>query len=80
MKGYITISIEEYNKLLDMHIGREELPEKIEVKKFAKEKAISMIQTLKRDCAYSYIARSISTQVWHDLEKRLDEIIKELEG
>lgn len=35
MKGYITISIEEYNKLLDMHIGREELPEKIEVKKFA---------------------------------------------
>ena len=44
------------------------------------EKAISMIQTLKRDCAYSYVARSISTQVWHDLEKRLDEIIKELEG
>lgn len=35
MKGYITISIEEYNKLLDMHIGREELPEKIEVKKLA---------------------------------------------
>ena len=44
------------------------------------KKAISMIQTLKRDCAYSYVALSISTQVWHDLEKRLDEIIKELEG
>ena len=43
------------------------------------KKAISMIQTLKRDCAYSYVALSISTQVWHDLEKRLDEIIKELE-
>ena len=44
------------------------------------ENAISMIQTLKRDCAYSYVARSISTQVYHDLEKRLDEIIKELDG
>ena len=46
----------------------------------SKEKAIAKIQALKRDCAYSYVARSISTEVWHDLEKRLDEIIKELEG
>ena len=33
-KNKITISIEEYNKLIDMHTKREELPEKIEVKKF----------------------------------------------
>ena len=46
----------------------------------SKEKAIAMIKTIKRDCAYSYVARSISTQVWHDLEKRLDEIIKGLDG
>lgn len=43
------------------------------------KKAIAMIQTLKRDCEYSYVARSISTQVWHDLRFRLDEMIKELE-
>ena len=30
----ITISIEEYNKLIDMHTKREELPKRIEVKKF----------------------------------------------
>lgn len=35
MERQITISIEEYNKLIDMHTKREELPEKIEVKKFA---------------------------------------------
>lgn len=34
MEIQITISIEEYNKLIDMHTKREELPEKIEVKKF----------------------------------------------
>lgn len=34
MERQITISIEEYNKLIDMHTTREELPEKIEVKKF----------------------------------------------
>lgn len=34
MERQITISIEEYNKLIDMHTKREELPEKIEVKKF----------------------------------------------
>ena len=34
MEKQITISIEEYNKLIDMHTKREELPEKIEVKKF----------------------------------------------
>lgn len=34
MVRQITISIEEYNKLIDMHTKREELPEKIEVKKF----------------------------------------------
>ena len=34
MERQITISIEEYNKLIDMHTKREELPEKIEVKMF----------------------------------------------
>ena len=34
MERQITISIEEYNKLIDMHTRREELPQKIEVKKF----------------------------------------------
>lgn len=34
MERQITISIEEYNRLVDMHTKREELPEKIEVKKF----------------------------------------------
>lgn len=34
MERQITISIYEYNKLIDMHTTREELPEKIEVKKF----------------------------------------------
>lgn len=34
MERQITISIEEYNKLIDMHTRREELPKKIEVKKF----------------------------------------------
>lgn len=34
MERQITISIDEYNKLIDMHTKREELPEKIEVKKF----------------------------------------------
>ena len=33
MEKQITISIEEYNKLIDMHTKREELPERIEVKK-----------------------------------------------
>jgi hypothetical protein len=31
MERQITISIEEYNKLIDMHTKREELPERIEV-------------------------------------------------
>ena len=35
MEKQITISIEEYNKLIDMHTKREELPEKIEVKKIS---------------------------------------------
>lgn len=35
MVRQITISIEEYNKLIDMHTKREELPEKIEVKKIS---------------------------------------------
>mgnify|MGYP006971650126 CR=1 FL=1 len=30
MERQITISIEEYNKLIDMHTKREELPERIE--------------------------------------------------
>ena len=30
MERQITISIEEYNKLIDMHTKRDELPEKIE--------------------------------------------------
>lgn len=34
MERQITISIYEYNKLIDMHTMREELPEKIEMKKF----------------------------------------------
>lgn len=34
MERQITISLDEYNKLIDMHTKREELPEKIEVKKF----------------------------------------------
>ena len=34
MEKQITITIEEYNKLIDMHTKREELPEKIEVKMF----------------------------------------------
>lgn len=34
MERQITISLDEYNKLIDMHTRREELPEKIEVKKF----------------------------------------------
>lgn len=34
MERQITISVYEYNKLIDMHTTREELPEKIEVKKF----------------------------------------------
>lgn len=33
MERQITISIDEYNKLIDMHTRRDELPEKIEVKK-----------------------------------------------
>lgn len=33
MERQITISVDEYNKLIDMHINREELPEKIEIKK-----------------------------------------------
>jgi hypothetical protein len=35
MERQITISIDEYNKLIDMHTMREELPEKIEVKKIS---------------------------------------------
>lgn len=35
MERQITISVDEYNKLLDMHTMREELPEKIEVKKIS---------------------------------------------
>ena len=35
MEKQITISIEEYNKLIDMHTKRDELPEKIEVKKIS---------------------------------------------
>ena len=34
MERQITISVDEYNKLIDMHTKREELPQKIEVKKF----------------------------------------------
>lgn len=34
MERQITISIYEYNKLIDMHTTREELPEKIEVRQF----------------------------------------------
>ena len=34
MERQITISVEEYNKLIDMHTKREELPKKIEIKKF----------------------------------------------
>lgn len=33
MERQITISVYEYNKLIDMHTTREEIPEKIEVKK-----------------------------------------------
>ena len=46
----------------------------------SKKKAISMIQTLKRDCIYTYISHDISKEVSRDLRFRLDEIIKELEG
>lgn len=35
MERQITISIEEYNKLIDMNTKREELPERIEVKKIS---------------------------------------------
>lgn len=35
MERQITISIDEYNKLIDMHTRRDELPEKIEVKKIS---------------------------------------------
>ena len=35
MEKQITISIEEYNKLIDMHTKREELPERIEVRKIS---------------------------------------------
>lgn len=35
MERQITISIEEYNNLIDMHTKREVLPEKIEVKKIS---------------------------------------------
>mgnify|MGYP004460541857 CR=1 FL=1 len=34
MERKITISIEEYNKLIDMHTKREDIPERIEVNKF----------------------------------------------
>lgn len=34
MERQITISLDEYNKLIDMHTKREELPKKIEIKKF----------------------------------------------
>lgn len=34
MERQITISIDEYNKLIDMHTKREELPQKIEVRQF----------------------------------------------
>lgn len=34
MERQITISIGEYNKLIDMHTKREELPQKIEVRQF----------------------------------------------
>lgn len=43
------------------------------------KKAISMIQTLKRDCIYTYISRGISKEVCRDLIFRLEEIIKELD-
>ena len=33
MEKQITISVDEYNKLIDMHTKREELPQKIDVKK-----------------------------------------------
>lgn len=46
----------------------------------AKEKAISMIQVLKRDCIHTYISHDISKEVCRDLRFRMDEIIKELEG
>lgn len=45
----------------------------------SKKKAISMIQTLKRDCIHTYISHDISKEVCRDLRFRLDEIIKELE-
>lgn len=35
MERQITISLDEYNKLIDMHTKREELPERIEVKKIS---------------------------------------------
>lgn len=44
----------------------------------SKKKAISMIQTLKRDCIHTYISHDISKEVCRDLRFRLDEIIKEL--
>ena len=46
----------------------------------SKKKAISMIQTLKRDCIQTYISHDMSKEVCCDLIFRLDEIIKELEG
>ena len=46
----------------------------------SKKKAISMIQTLKRDCIYTYISHYISKEVCSDLRFRLDEIIKEFEN
>ena len=46
----------------------------------SKKKAISMIQTLKRDCIHTYISHDISKEVCRDLRFRLDEIIKELDG
>lgn len=56
MERQITISIEEYNKLIDMHTKREELPEKIEVKKFTSrwwkwlKRAIVFTLSLQQKC------------------------------
>ena len=59
MEKQITISIEEYNKLIDMHTKRDELPEKIEVKKISSK----WLRWLKRaSCSLLHYNKNVEQQ------------------
>lgn len=66
MEKQITISIEEYNKLIDMHTKREELPEKIEVKKFTSKywKSLPSCRTMSDSMTYQKSIAERRNSVW----------------